>query len=110
MHIIRGAADRYTLIRSALQTQDQASRYPVQHLRTDGRTDGRTRTSYYVFISYILCKHYWDFKIRYAEVSKASRPNDIFMQRLVRKTMQGIDRSKRGCEDNIKMVLKSRRR
>ena len=71
-------------------------------------TDGRT--SYYVFISYILCKHYWDFKIRYAEVSKASRPNDIFMQRLVRKTMQGIDRSKRGCEDNIKMVLKSRRR
>jgi len=25
---------------------------------TDGRRDGTTRTSYYTFISYILCKHY----------------------------------------------------
>lgn len=36
----------------------------------------------------------------------ASRTNDIVIQHLDKKTIQEIERSKRGCEDDIKMVLK----
>ena len=39
-------------------------------------------------------------------MSTASRTNVIVIQPLGRKSMQGIERSKRGCEDGIKMVLK----
>ena len=41
-------------------------------------------------------------------MSMASRTNDIFIH-LDQKTMQGIESSKRGCEDDIEMVLKYRR-